>query len=241
MNKKILITATAAMLAFVACSDDKTAGAAVEGNAAADLTGSEKAYMDSLLNSFGSVGSVSDGTGDVTTPSTSIEVSPVLYYFKSESDRIYKDQIVSKGICYVDLNAEEQGATIAKSRGSYEDHITTVLLREHEGAFYKQDLYYSLNTKPEDCKTDGAAFVSACEENGGLSKIYGNCAEGTLFESSCVVKITDETSLNSIAGELVKECKSHMEEVSLMDDPEKINGEYCQGDTENGMTCESAK
>ena len=113
-----------------------------------------------------------------------------------------------------------------------------LLLKENEGSLYRQDLLYKTNAgKLDRCIADSIAFISECNEKGGIYKIYSKeCSPQTTLEASCIAKVSNETTLKTIANTLKAECEAF---VTNLPEAEPIPTVHCQGDSENGMTCDT--
>ncbi|WP_290945729.1 hypothetical protein [Fibrobacter sp.] len=259
MNKRIVVS-FAAVIALAACSEDKgtvssvgidsTAEAASVKNTAGDpLSDADIVFMNSMLDSFGSRNKavLFDDVNNVTpTDEPTLTLSPVLFTFTTEKDVVY-NEIKSNGSCWVNLYNEENGISFYKSKkekisgystilDQYDD--ATILLKENEGSLYMQDLHYkSFAGKTELCVSDSIAFVTECNEKGGAYKIYsGGC--GTSLEMSCVAKISSHTELRSIANTLKSECETF---IANLPEADVLPTVHCQGDTENGMVCDTTQ
>ena len=256
MNKRIIISA-AAVIALAACSEDKGAVSTVgtEPSTEAPVTAEKSlsdadiAFMNSMLDSFGSSGKAvaSDGVNDVTpTDEPTLTLSPVLFTFTTEKEVVY-NEIKSNGSCWVNLYNQEDGISFYKSKkekvsgystilDQYDD--ATILLKENEGSLYMQDLHYkTFAGKTELCVADSIAYVAECNEKGGLYRIY-NEGCGTSLEMSCVAKVSGQTELKTIANTFKGECETF---IANLPEAEAQPTVHCQGDTENGMACDTTQ
>ena len=258
MNKKIIICA-AAIIALAACSEDKGAASTVgtdpstETSVTAEksLSDADIAFMNGMLDSFGrsKKAVVSDDVNldeAVPTDEPTLTLSPVLFTFTTEKEVVY-NQIKSNGSCWVNLYSQENGISFYRSKkekipgystilDQYDD--ATILLKENEGSLYMQDLHYkSFAGKTELCVADSITFVSDCNEKGGIYRIYNNgCSSETILEASCVAKISNQTTLESVANSLKSECEAFVANLPEAEVPPTV---LCQGDTENGMVCDT--
>ena len=74
-------------------------------------------------------------------------------------------------------------------------------------------------------------------KRGKEREIYSKeCSPQTTLEASCIAKVSNETTLKTIANTLKAECESF---VTNLPEAEPIPTVHCQGDTENGMTCDT--
>ncbi|NLO22936.1 MAG: hypothetical protein GX116_01180 [Fibrobacter sp.] len=257
MNKRIVFFAVA-VIALVACSESKSSGVSVGTepsvktssikNAVGETSSdAEIAFMNNMLDSFarshGAV--VSDEIGEATpTDGATISLSPVLFDFATKKEVLF-NEIKSNGSCWVNLYDEENGISFYKSKREgipgyntilEESDDARILFKENEGSLYRQDWRYKdFAGKREVCVADSIAFVSECNEKNGVYRVYnGDC--GASLEMSCVVKVSSQTELRSIANKLKNECEKF-----IADLPEAKNMPtvHCQGDTENGMVCDT--
>jgi hypothetical protein len=256
MNKKIIISA-AAIIALAACSEDKGAVSTVgtvpstEAPVSAEksLSDADIAFMNGMLDSFGSNSQAvaSDGANDVTpTDEPTLTLSPVLFTFTTEKEVVY-NEIKSNGSCWVNLYDEEKGISFYKSKkekipgystilDQYDD--ATIFLKENEGALYMQDLHYkTFAGRTELCVSDSIAYVAECNEKGGLYRIY-NDGCGSSLEMSCVAKVSSQTELRAIANTFKGECETF---IANLPEAEELPTVHCQGDTENGMVCDTTQ
>ena len=249
MNKRIIISA-AAVIALAACSEDKGAGTSVGTDSTAEtLSDADIAFMNSMLDSFGSSNKavVSDDIildEVVPTDEPTLTLSPVLFTFTTGKEVVY-NEIKSSGSCWVNLYDEEKGISFYKSKkekipgystilDQYDD--ATILLKENEGSLYMQDLHYkTFAGKTELCVSDSIAYVAECSEKGGIYRIY-NEGCGTTLEMSCVAKVSSQTELRTIANTFKDECESF---IANLPEAEELPTVHCQGDTENGMVCDT--
>lgn len=249
MNKRIIISA-AAVIALAACSEDKGAGTSVGTDSTAEtLSDADIAFMNSMLDSFGSRSKavVSDDIildEVVPTDEPTLTLSPVLFTFTTGKEVVY-NEIKSNGSCWVNLYDEEKGISFYKSKkekvpgystilDQYDD--ATILLKENEGSLYMQDLHYkTFAGKAELCVSDSIAFVAECNEKGGIYRIY-NDGCGASLEMSCVAKVSSQTELRTIANTFKGECESF---IANLPEAEELPTVHCQGDTENGMVCDT--
>ena len=256
MNKKIIISA-AAIIALAACSEDKGAASTVgtdpstEASVTAEksLSDADIAFMNGMLDSFGrsKKAVVSDDVNldeAVPTDEPTLTLSPVLFTFTTEKEVVY-NQIKSNGSCWVNLYSQENGISFYRSKkekipgystilDQYDD--ATILLKENEGSLYMQDLHYkTFAGKTELCVADSIAFVAECNEKGGIYRIY-NDGCGTTLEMSCVAKVSGQTKLRAIANTFKGECETF---VANLPEAEPLPTVQCQGDTENGMVCDT--
>ena len=234
MNKKIIISA-AAIIALAACSEDKGAVSTVgtEPSTEAPVTAEKSlsdadiAFMNGMLDSFGSNSQAvaSDGANDVTpTDEPTLTLSPVLFTFTTEKEVVY-NEIKSNGSCWVNLYDEEKGISFYKSKkekvpgyntilDQYDD--ATILLKENEGSLYVQDLHYkTFAGKTELCVSDSIAYVA-----------------------ECVAKVSSQTELRAIANTFKGECETF---IANLPEAEELPTVHCQGDTENGMVCDTTQ
>ena len=256
MNKKIIISA-AAIIALAACSEDKGAASTVgtepstEATVSAEksLSDADIAFMNGMLDSFGSSSKavVSDDVSldeVVPTDEPTLTLSPVLFTFTTEKEVVY-NEIKANGSCWVNLYDEENGISFYKSQREKvpgysvireEFNNTTILFKENEGSLYRQDLYYKhFAGKTELCVTDSIASVAECSEKGGIYRIY-NDGCGTSFQMSCVTKVSNQAELRPIANTLKGECEAF---IANLPEAESLPTVQCQGDTENGMVCDT--
>lgn len=256
MNKKIIISA-AAIIALAACSEDKGAASTVgtdpstEASVTAEksLSDADIAFMNGMLDSFGSRSKavVSDDIildEVVPTDEPTLTLSPVLFTFMTEKEVVY-NEIKPNGSCWVNLYNQEDGISFYKSKkekvpgyntilDQYDD--ATILLKENEGALYVQDLHYkTFAGKAELCVADSIAFVTECNEKGGVYRIYNEGCGNTL-EMSCVAKVSSQTELKTIANTFKGECETFIANLPEAEVPPTV---FCQGDTENGMVCDT--
>ncbi len=249
MNKRIIISA-AAVIALAACSEDKGAGTSVGIDSTAEtLSDADIAFMNSMLDSFGSSNKavVSDDVvldEVVPTDEPTLTLSPVLFTFTTEKEVVY-NEIKSNGSCWVNLYNQEDGISFYKSKkekvsgystilDQYDD--ATILLKENEGSLYIQDLHYkTFAGKTELCVADSIAYVAECNEKGGIYRIY-NEGCGTSLEMSCVAKVSSQTELRAIANTFKGECETF---IANLPEAEELPSVHCQGDTENGMVCDT--
>lgn len=249
MNKRIIISA-AAVIALAACSEDKGAGTSVGIDSTAEtLSDADIAFMNSMLDSFGSRSKavVSDDIildEVVPTDEPTLTLSPVLFTFTTEKEVVY-NEIKSNGSCWVNLYNQEDGISFYKSKkekvsgystilDQYDD--ATILLKENEGSLYIQDLHYkTFAGKTELCVADSIAYVAECNEKGGIYRIY-NEGCGTSLEMSCVAKVSSQTELRAIANTFKGECETF---IANLPEAEELPTVHCQGDTENGMVCDT--
>ncbi|WP_295678479.1 hypothetical protein [uncultured Fibrobacter sp.] len=247
MNKRIIISA-AAVIALAACSEDKGAGTSVGIDSTAETqSDADIAFMNSMLDSFGnsSKSVVSDDGNEVTpTDEPTLPLSPVLFTFTTEKEVVYSE-IKSNGSCWVNLYNQEDGISFYKSKKEtipgystileqYDD--ATILLKENEGSLYMQDLHYkSFAGRTELCEADSIAFVAECNEKGGVYRIYNEGCSNTL-EMSCVAKVSSQTELRAIANTFKGECETF---IANLPEAEELPAVHCQGDTENGMACDT--
>ena len=256
MNKKIIISA-AAIIALAACSEDKGAVSTVgtEPSTEAPVTAEKSlsdadiAFMNGMLDFFGSSSKavVSDDVNDVTpTDDPTLTLSPVLFTFTTGKEVVY-NEIKANGSCWVNLYNQEDGISFYKSKkekvpgystilDQYDD--ATILLKENEGSLYMQDLHYkTFAGKTELCVADSIAYVAECNEKGGVYRIY-NEGCGTTLEMSCVAKVSGQTELRAIANTFKGECETF---VANLPEAEELPTVHCQGDTENGMACDTTQ
>ena len=218
-------------------------------NVAKTLSDADIAFMNSMLDSFGSSNKavVSDDVildEVVPTDEPTLTLSPVLFTFTTEKEVVY-NEIKSNGSCWVNLYGEENGISFYKSKkekvpgyntilDQYDD--ATILLKENEGSLYMQDLHYkTFAGKTELCVADSIAFVAECNEKGGVYRIY-NDGCGSTLEMSCVVKVSSQTELRPIANAFKGECETF---IANLPEAEPLPTVQCQGDTENGMVCDT--
>ena len=258
MNKKIIISA-AAIIALAACSEDKGAASTVgtdpstEASVTAEksLSNADIAFMNGMLDSFGrsKKAVVSDDVNldeAVPTDEPTLTLSPVLFTFTTEKEVVY-NQIKSNGSCWVNLYSQENGISFYRSKkekipgystilDQYDD--ATILLKENEGSLYMQDLHYkSFAGKTELCVADSIAYVAECNEKGGVYRIY-NEGCGTTLEMSCVAKVSGQTELRAIANTFKGECETF---IANLPEADVLPTVHCQGDTENGMVCDTTQ
>ena len=249
MNKRIILS-DAAVIALAACSEDKGAGTSVGIDSTAEtLSDADIAFMNSMLDSFGSRSKavVSDDIildEVVPTDEPTLALSPVLFTFTTEKEVVY-NEIKSNGSCWVNLYNQEDGISFYKSKkekvsgystilDQYDD--ATILLKENEGSLYVQDLHYkTFAGKTELCVSDSIAYVAECSEKGGIYRIY-NEGCGTSLEMSCVAKVSSQTELRAIANTFKGECETF---IANLPEAEELPTVHCQGDTENGMVCDT--
>ena len=155
------------------------------------------------------------------------------------------NEIKSNGSCWVNLYNQEDGISFYKSKkekvsgystilDQYDD--ATILLKENEGSLYIQDLHYkTFAGKTELCVADSIAYVAECNEKGGIYRIY-NEGCGTSLEMSCVAKVSSQTELRAIANTFKGECETF---IANLPEAEPLPTVQCQGDTENGMACDT--
>lgn len=259
MNKRIVVS-FAAVIALAACSEDKgtvssvgidsTAEASsVKNTAGEPLSDADIVFMNSMLDSFGSrhKAVLSDDVNDVTpTDEPALTLSPVLFTFTTEKEVVY-NEIKANGSCWVNLYDEENGISFYKSQREKvpgysvireEFNNTTILFKENEGSLYRQDLYYKhFAGKTELCVTDSIASVAECSEKGGIYRIY-NDGCGTSFQMSCVTKVSNQAELRPIANTLKSECETF---IANLPEADVLPTVHCQGDTENGMVCDTTQ
>ena len=259
MNKRIVVS-FAAVIALAACSEDKgtvssvgidsTAEASsVKNTAGEPLSDADIAFMNSMLDSFGSRSKavVSDDIildEVVPTDEPTLALSPVLFTFTTEKEVVY-NQIKSNGSCWVNLYSQENGISFYKSKkekipgystilDQYDD--ATILLKENEGSLYMLDLHHkTFAGKTELCVADSIAYVAECNEKGGIYRAY-NDGCGSTLEMSCVAKVSSQTELRTIANTFKGECESF---IANLPEAEELPTVHCQGDTENGMACDT--
>lgn len=244
MNKRIIISA-AAVIALAACSEDKGAGTSVGIDSTAEtLSDADIAFMNSMLDSFGSSNKAVVSDDVVPTDEPTPTLSPVLFTFTTEKEVVY-NEIKSNGSCWVNLYNQEDGISFYKSKkekvpgyntilDQYDD--ATILLKENEGSLYIQDLHYkTFAGKTELCVADSMAYVTECSEKGGIYRIY-NEGCGTSLEMSCVAKVSSQTELRAIANTFKGECETF---IANLPEAEELPTVHCQGDTENGMVCDT--
>ena len=251
MNNTIIIFA-ATIITLAACSDNKGSESTIESDVEI-LSDADSTYMKEMLNSFGSPSNaiiIDDLNLDEVTPTDEpiSQVSPIVYTFTTTKKIVYS-QITSTGSCWVNTYNEENGISFYKAKKEQvpdnntileQSDNATIFLKENEGSLYKQDLHYKLYAGNIDyCVADSTAFVSECKGKGGIYKIYNKgCSSEGYLEASCVAKISNQTSLESIANTLKEECEAFVAELS---EAEPIPTVYCQGDTENGLVCDTTR
>lgn len=252
MNKKLIIS-TAAIFAFVACSEDSGNVSSAETSTATEvLSEADAAFMKSLLKASGEGKVASDGIDfDEASPTDeqTLGISPAAVSpFTTEAEIVYSE-INDAGSCWVNMYKAENGISYSKSKkeklpGSRTilEHSddTHILLKENEGSLFRQNLLYkSYAGNAELCKADSVTFVSECNKKGGIYEIYSKgCSEANPFEASCVMKVPNDTKLEFIASAFQEECESF---VTNLPEVEALSTITCQGDTENGMVCDTTR
>jgi len=254
MNKQIIFSA-AAIIAFAACSDDKSStpstGTELTEKEVVSLSEADIAFMTEALNANGNnTAIISNDAIDLHDSSLTQEPvimqSPVRHTFTTQKNVVFSE-INNQGTCWVNLYNEENGISFYKSMQETIPGSTTILqlndertilLKENEGSLYRQDLLYKTNAgKLDRCIADSIAFISECNEKGGIYKIYSKeCSPQTTLEASCIAKVSNETTLKTIANTLKAECEAF---VTNLPEAEPIPTVHCQGDSENGMTCDT--